>query len=64
MCINSSVIPRERHKLVLFLACGTVESSTVDFDILYTFVCAFDDRKRLYILKKGFRSKGKSVNYI
>ena len=46
---------------MLFLACGTVESSTVDVDILYTFVCAFDDRKRLYILKKWIRSKGKSV---
>ena len=52
MCIDSSIVPRERYKLVLFLACGTVESSTVDVDILNTFVCAFDNRKRLYILKK------------
>ena len=37
---------------MLFLACGTVESSTVDVDILYTFVRAFDDRKRLNILRR------------
>ena len=59
MCINSSIVPREWNKLVLFLAYGTVESSTVDVYILYTFVCAFDDRKRLNILKKWISQKVK-----
>lgn len=49
---GATIISRERDKLVLFSASGTIQTTTVDADILFTFVCALYNWKRLYVLWK------------